>query len=192
MKLIRLALVLVILSMSSGCAFQAQAVKITPEIKSTSSVSGEGKSVQLVILDERPSQIVGQRGAGTAGADMTVDGDLQGIVAKAISDGLAQRRFAAQTQDSHDLSRLRVEIRNLQSKNIVGFWAGTLRDEFSLKAVCKPVKGADYEQMYNGLYETSIQVVPTGDANNRYVSAAVSDAVNKLVNDDQLLRCLAE
>jgi len=192
MKVCRLAMLLAVVSMGSGCAFQSQAVKITPEVKSISNVSGSGKNVQLVVLDERPSKVIGQRGVGSAGADMTVDGDLQSIVAAAISSGLEQHRFSTQSQDSHDLSRLRVEIRNLESKNIMGFWAGTLRDEFSLKGICKSAKGGDYEQMYNGIFETSIQVVPTGEANNKYISAAVSDAVNKLVNDDQLLRCLVE
>jgi uncharacterized lipoprotein len=185
-------MLLVVTSMSSGCAFQSQAVRITPDVKSTPGVSGDGKSIQLVVLDERPSKVIGQRGVGSAGADITVEGDLQSIVRSAISSGLEQHRFSAQAQENHDLSRLRVEIRNLDSKNIMGFWAGTLRDEFSLKGICKSAKGGDYEQMYNGLFETSIQVVPTAEANNRYISAAVSDAVNKLVNDDQLLRCLAE
>jgi len=192
MNFCKFVLAAAVISLSSGCTFQSQAVKITPDVKSTSIVSGEGKSIQMVILDERPSKVIGQRGVGSVGADMTVEGDLQNIVSKAITTGLEQRRFATQSQENHDLSRLRIEIRNLQSKNIMGFWAGTLRDEFSLKAICKSVKGLEYEQMYNGLFETSIQVVPTGDANNRYISAAVSDAVNKLINDDLLLRCLAD
>lgn len=74
----------------------------------------------------------------------------------------------------------------------MSFWSGTLRDEFSMKGIRKSSKGANYEQMYNGKFEKSIQVVPTGEANDKYISAAVSDAVNKLVSDDGLLRCLSQ
>lgn len=192
MKIGKLASLFAAVSLCSGCAFQSQVVRITPEVRSTSLVAGEGKNVQLAVLDERPSKVIGQRGVGGAGADMTVDGDLQGIVSAAIVSGLSQRQFLARAQDPAGASRLRVEIRSLESKNIMGFWSGTLRDEFSLKGICTSAKGETYEQMYNGIFEKSIQVVPTGEANNKYISAAVSDAVNKLVNDDQLLRCLAQ
>jgi len=148
--------------------------------------------VHLTVLDERPSKVIGQRGVGGAGADMTVEGDLVSIVSGAISSGLGQRKFVTTPTSVKDASALRVEIRSLDAKNIMGFWAGTLRDEFSLKGICKSAKAGEYEQMYGGLFETSVQVVPTGEANDKYVSAAVSDGVNKLLNDDQLLRCLAE
>lgn len=122
---------------------------------------------------------------------MTVDGDLVSIVSGAVLSGLSQRSFSAGNAGD-SAAQLRVEIRNLSSKNIMGFWAGTLRDEFSLKGICKSSKGTDYEEMYNGVFETSIQVVPTGEANEKYISQAVADSVNKLVSDDKMLRCLAE
>ena len=173
-----------------GCAFTAQSVKISPEVKATATVSGAGKAVQLVVSDERPSKVVGQRGVGGVGADITIDGDLQTIIADAIVSGLQKHDFVAGNQRPAGTGKLTVEIRNLSTKNIMGFWSGTLRDEMSLKGICHGANGAEYEKMYNGLFETSIQVVPSGEANNRYVSATVSDAVNQLVNDDALLGCL--
>jgi uncharacterized lipoprotein YajG len=191
MKVGQFVVLLIVAAMGSGCAFQSQAVKIHPDVKSTATVSGDGKGVRLSVDDERPSKVIGQRGVGGAGADITVDGDLVTIVSTAILTGLNQRNFSASNSTGNG-AQLRVEIRNLSSKNIMGFWAGTLRDEFSLKGICKSGKGTDYEQMYNGVFETSIQVVPTGDANDKYVSQAVTDSVDKLVSDDQMLRCLSE
>jgi uncharacterized lipoprotein YajG len=176
----------------AGCAWTAQSVKISPEVKSTSSLTGNGKSVQMTVVDERSSKVIGQRGVGTVGADMTVEGDLQTIVTNALVEGLGKHDFKVSSQPQNLAARLRIEIRNLSSKNIMGFFAGTLRDEFGLKALCKSASGVEYEKLFNGLFETSLQVVPTGDANDRYISAAVSDAVNQLVNDDELLKCLAE
>lgn len=187
-----LALAILVVLSCSGCAFQAQAVKIAPSVKSTSIISGGGKTVELVVLDERTSKVVGQRGVGGVGADMTIEGDLREIVVTAITTGLSSSNFLVQNQASDGLSRLRVEIRDLQSKNIMGFWSGTLRMEFGLKGICKAASGGEYEQMYNGLFEKSIQVVPTSEKNNEYISAAVSDGIGKLISDDQMLRCLAE
>lgn len=191
MKLGKLMMGAVVLVQCAGCAWQAQAVKITPELKSTSTLSGNGKTVELSIADERPSKTIGQRGVSGVGADMTVDGDLEKIVRDALVAGLAKHNFALGGNARSAASKLHIEIRNLSSKNIMGFWAGTLRDEFGLKAFCKSDSGAEYQKMYNGVFETSIQVVPTGEANNKYVSSAVSDGVNQLVNDDGLLSCLA-
>ncbi|MBR0347478.1 MAG: hypothetical protein IJI03_19700 [Rudaea sp.] len=166
-------------------------MKIHPDVKSSATINGGGKGVQLSVRDERPSKVIGQRGVGGAGADMTVEGDLVNIVSGAVLSGLSQRNFSA-SNTGDGAAQLRVEIRNLSSKNIMGFWSGTLRDEFSLKGACKSSKGTDYEEMYNGVFETSLQVVPTGEANDKYVSQAVADSVNKLVSDDKMLRCLAE
>lgn len=175
-----------------GCAWQAQAVKISPDVQTTSVLSGNGKSISLSIADERPSKTIGQRGVSGVGADMTVDGDLENIVREAIVSGLAKHNFLLAANANEVAAKLRVEIRNLSTKNIMGFWAGTLRDEFSLKAICTANSGVDYQKMYNGLYETSIQVVPTGKANDDYVSRAVSDGISQLVNDEALLKCLAD
>jgi len=176
----------------SACTFTAQSVKITPEVKATSTVSAAGKTVDLSVADERPSKVIGQRGVSAVGADMTAEGDLEKTVTTAIVSGLTLHAFAVGAHEGKAASKLHVEIRNLSSKNIMGFWSGTLRDEFGLKAVCKSGAGGEYQKMYNGVFEKNIQVVPTGDANNEYISKAVSDAVNQLVNDDALLKCLVE
>jgi uncharacterized lipoprotein YajG len=191
MKNIKMIIAIMIMLQCVGCTFTAQSVKISPEVKSTSNVTGNGHSVELTVADERPSKVIGQRGVGGVGADITVEGDLQTIVSNAIVSGLTKHNFAIAAQAVSDASKLRIEIRNLDSKNIMGFWSGTLRDEFSLKAICKSPGGAEYQKLFNGIFETSIQVVPTGEANNKYLSAAVSDGVNQLVNDDGLLKCLA-
>lgn len=123
---------------------------------------------------------------------MTIAGDLQGIVTTAIVSALQKHNFLVVLSAPADaVAMLRVEMRSLEAKNIMGFRAGTLRDEFAIKGICKSAGGKDYEKFYNGLFETSIQFVPTGEANDRYVSAAVSDGLSQLVNDNDMLRCLA-
>jgi len=72
-----------------------------------------------------------------------------------------------------------------------GFWAGKLNVEFLLKGICIKGNSRPYEQTYRGEYRTNVQVVQGEDANNSYVNDAVSEAINALLNDEQLLGCLA-
>lgn len=88
-------------------------------------------------------------------------------------------------------NQLRVEIRNLDYAVNSGFWAGKLNIEFLLKGIC--IKGAarPYENMYRGEYRKNVQVVQGEESNNMFVNDVVSQAVNALLKDEQLMRCLA-
>lgn len=60
-----------------------------------------------------------------------------------------------------------------------------------MKAVCIIGNRRPYENLYRGEFQESIQVIQSDEANDRYINLAVSSAINSLLQDDQLLRCLA-
>lgn len=175
----------------SGCTFTHQAVKIQPQVDVAASELGAGRVVRVNVVDQRPKTTIGTRGARGVGADMTIDGDLRDIFRTAIEAGLARQGFTL-TQDPSAERELRVEVRNLDYDVIVGFWAGTLKVDCSLNAVCRDGDLRPYEEMHRGQFTESVQVVQGAEANNKYVSDAVSSAVNSLLADQQLLQCLAE
>lgn len=185
-----LAIVLMV-GFASGCTFTQQAVKITPQVEVSGAQVGNGAPVRVNVVDERPKTTLGTRGAQGVGADMTVEGDLAAIVRNAIEGGLARLGFSP-TQDPAEERELRVEIRNLDYNVIVGFWAGTLKVDCSMKSVCVRNGGRPYELLHRGEFTESVQVVQGAEANNHYVSEAVSDAVNSLLADRELMQCLAE
>lgn len=176
--------------LGTGCAFKQQAVRIDPKLEVVSSQLGQGKSIKVVVVDERPKTTLGTRGASGVGADMTIDGDLQAIVQRSIEDGLKAHGFMP-TQGDAGGRELRVEIRNLDYSIITGFWAGTLKVDCSLKGICKQGTERPYEKLHRGEFAESIQVVQGDNANNQYVSTAVSRALNALLSDRELLECLA-
>lgn len=180
----------VAVALLSGCAFTPQAVVITPEIETTSSTEGANRALALNVVDERPRQSLGTRGVRGVGADLTVQGDLRQVVEKAIQDGLTRKTFKVSGSDT-DNRLLRVEIRNLDYQVIQGFWAGTLKVDVSLKAVCQRGNARPYEQLHRGDISDAIGVVQGEASNNTYISKAVSQAVNSLLKDEQLMRCLA-
>lgn len=175
----------------SGCAFTPQAVVIQPKVEGPASNIGKNQDLPLTVVDERPRQTIGTRGARGVGAEMTIDGNISNIVRNALAEGLAQQKFKVTAPGVNAASELRVEIRNLDYGVTVGFWAGSLRVDVGLKAICSRGNARPYEMLHRGEHNESVQVVQPPEANNAYVSAAVSQAVNSLLKDEQLMKCLA-
>jgi len=175
-----------------GCAFAPQAVKLKPELHAAGGAVGNGHRVQLTVVDERPKSTLGTRGARGVGAELTIDGDLPTIVGSAIKDGLTQQGFETTNGKTSDGRELRVEIRNLDYGVTMGFWSGDLRTQCSLKAICVKGNERPYEKLHRGEFKENVQVVQGAEANNRYVNAALSDAINQLVGDHDLVECLAQ
>jgi uncharacterized lipoprotein YajG len=185
-------MILATVAVSSGCAFAPQAVMISPTIDVQASEVGADHSVKLTVVDERPRKTLGTRGVQNVGADLTIQGDLALTIQNAIARGLAQQRFTPLIDSNPESRELRVEIRNLDYMMIMGFWAGTVKVDTSLKAICVRASQRPYEQLHRGEIADSVQLVQSAAANNSYVSQAVSAAVNSLLQDRKLLTCLSE
>lgn len=176
----------------SGCAFTPQAVIISPKVDVSASHVGADRTLGLTVVDERPRQTLGTRGVRGVGAELTIQGELQSIVQKALIEGLAKQRFKPLVGSSPEGRELRVEIRNLDYAVNQGFWAGTLRIDVGLKAICVRGTQRPYEQLHRGEVVKSVQTVQGSESNNAYISQAVSDAVNSLLKDQKLSSCLSQ
>jgi uncharacterized lipoprotein len=183
--------ILAVAAVSSGCAFAPQAVIISPKVDVRASEVGADRSVNLNVVDERPRKTLGTRGVQGVGADLTIEGDLSATVQKALVEGLTKQRFKPVIDSNPESRELRVEIRNLDYTMLMGFWAGTLKVDISLKAICVRGSQRPYEQLHRGEFTESVQVVQSAEANNSYISQAVSSAVNSLLQDRKLLTCLS-
>ncbi|RDZ26147.1 YajG family lipoprotein [Lysobacter silvisoli] len=173
----------------SGCAFQKQAIRLEPKLEAPQSTIGSGKLTMVNVADERPRSTLGTRGVAGIGEQLTVEGDLRKIIENSVTQGLQQQGFAT---DGPMENQLRVEIRNLDYVVNSGFWAGKLNIEFLLKGICIKGNARPYEQMYRGEYRKNVQVVQGAASNNLFVNDVVSQAINSLLKDEKLMRCLAE
>lgn len=191
MKQFALVMMLVSGALLTGCTFTHQAVKVEPVVDVSDSNVGQGRAVRVHVVDERPKSTLGTRGARGVGADMTIEGDITEIFRSAIERGLLTQGFRP-SRDPGEERELRVELRSLDYNVIVGFWAGTLKVDCALKGICRHGAVAPFERLHRGEFTESVQVVQGAEANNRYVSDAASKAVNSLLGDRDLLRCLAE
>jgi len=177
----------------SGCAFAPQAVLLKPDVNIQSGDIGSNKSIILNVIDERTKTTLGTR-APNMGADLTIEGDLVEIVSDSLSKGLLAQGFQitkSSDEGTTKLKELRVEFRALEYRVIRGFFSGTLKTESAMKGICIVDLLRPYEKLYRGAHEENIQIVQTEASNNKYVNIALSHAINNLLSDSRLLKCLA-
>jgi len=185
------AVVMFVTVLSSGCAFSPhKPVVIKPDLSVKEIAMGQGQKIWTNVVDERPRSTLGTRGVRGVGSEISVEGDLRVAIRNSVADGLRRQGFSPVDTRLSDDPELRVEIRNLDYTVIMGFWAGTLRTECGLKAVCLVGNNRPYENLYRGEFQESIQIIQSEEANERYINSAVSGAINALLQDPQLMRCL--
>lgn len=190
--LIRFIVAVALALVLTACVFAPQAVRIRPNVDTPASYVGGGRDLPLTVVDERPRQTLGTRGVIGFGAELSVDGDLSTIVRTALADGLSRQKFKPMPPGGSAASELRVEIRNLDYTMAGAVAVFTLRIDVGLKAICTRGVSRPYEKLHRGEYVETVHGVQSPDANNTYMSSALSTAVNSLLRDDQLLACLAQ
>jgi uncharacterized lipoprotein len=156
MRTIQTCTLVLFASVATGCAFTPQAIELQPKLNVTESCIGNGRAVFVNVVDERTRKTLGTRGPGV-GADLTLKGNPRSIVRASISGGLARKGYAPTTETVADAPELRVQIRDLDYEVRSGFWAGSLRTECNLKAICMHGRVNRYQSLYTGKFESSIR-----------------------------------
>ena len=190
--MINLIVLVALVVLAPACAFTPQAVVLKPEIQPALASNFQGRTVYLTVVDERPRQTLGTRSVRGLGAELTVAGDLTNVVRTAVANGLRRQGFVITSHRDADGHELRVEIRNIDYNVTQGFWAGTLRVECGLKAICIVGSARPYERLYRGEDMEKVQFVQGNQANEKYVNSAISKAINSLLRDSELINCLAQ
>ena len=190
----------------SGCwAFQPQAVLLKPDVNVQSGDIGSDKSIMLNVIDERTETTLGFRLPGRKsgflrkgspiGALLTIEGDIVEIVSDSLSKGLLAQGFQitrSPDEGTAKLKELRVELRSLEYRLLTGgipYYAKTIS---KMKGICIVDSLYPYEKLYRGTHEEShYNFTPTDAQINKYVNIALSHAINNLLSDSRLLKCLA-
>lgn len=178
--------ILALSTLCSGCVYGPQQVRVAPELNLTNVVDGAGKTVRLLVVDERTSKNLGQT---EEGADFTLQGKLPNVVESAIRTALEKQGFNSSRNERKGAANLHVGIRRLEYNVKPGYLFRSVHAESEINAVCKSASGGEFIRPYTGLLEKSVFFIGWG-TNGDYVSTAVSEAINKLLNDKELAACL--
>jgi len=191
MKPLPLLIVVLASFLVTACALTPQSVTLRPKVEVAATSLGQGRTVGVTVVDERPRSIVGYRGVGTMGATITTAGDPPSAVQAALADGLRRHGFNPVMGQVPEGRELRVEIRGLDYTLSQAVFGSTLRTESTLKGVCVIGSTRPYEGTYRGEHEQSIHIVPSESANEEYLNLVLSRAIQRLLQDTQLIQCLA-
>jgi hypothetical protein len=85
-----------------------------------------------------------------------------------------------------------VEIRTLEYTLTPGFFSGTVTAECALKAVCSAREKITYERLCRGTSEERVFGAPFAETNEAHITKALSVALEAILNDKELHRCLVE
>lgn len=187
---ITLAPILILLLFCTGCAYTPMTVNLEPDTQTSTSELGNGRTVLLHVVDERPTQHIGHRGAGISGATISLEQDLTAVVQSAVSDMLQQKGFdVTHTSESQHDSSLRVDIRGLTYSTSMGFWTGGVRVTAAIRA--EAVSSVEkYDNFYRYDSEDRVVVVPTAASNNEKINAGLNDVLRQMFGDQKLLEVL--
>lgn len=192
----RFFLVVLVLGLTSGCAFTPQVVEIQPELDVQTSDLGRGAEVAVYVVDERDNKELGRRGTGAMkGAAITTEQDMAVVFRDAIIAGLTEKGFVASTASSAapvgSGALLRVDIRNIEYETSMGFWTGGVHVRGSMKGTATK-SGESYDNFYQIDDEKRVMVVPGADSNEQMINTTVSAVIQEMFNDADLFQFLAD
>jgi len=174
-----------------GCAWVPQNATLNPTPSITPSTAGNGVTVAVRVLDRRRSEIIGYRGVDSKNASIKTEQKVAPLIQEKIIEGLKRKGFSASDFEGQSGRLLTVEIRQIDYTTDMEFWKGIIQTEAVL--VASTIKdGLKFEQFYTGKRKENTVEAPGAKTNERLINGAISDALQRLFEDERLIRYLAE
>ena len=189
MKTRALAFVLSSILLTS-CTFTPHEVAITAEAPSTPSSVGKGVTLALQVIDDRDDVVVGQRGVGMMGADITVK-DIVPALERELKKGLEVKGFTVASAKSNADAKFKARLRAFKFFIETGFWTGAENTSVVINVEADK-RGKNFERSYRFNAEERVIVVPMGSSIDEKLNAALSEILAKIMLDAELMNFLAQ
>lgn len=183
-------LVLLLAWWAGGCAWvhQNATLRLHPQI-SPSGV-GAGRTVAVRVTDRRTSEIIGYRGLDSQDASITTKQNIAALFEAKIIEGLGAKGFQAVAYTDQGTGVLNVDVMEIKYTTDLEFMQGSMQARAVLR-VSTSKSGIYFNQNFYGTRKETILEAPKASRNERIINAAISDAVQRLFDDDRLLSLLA-
>lgn len=174
----------------SACVWTPHEVIVTAKAPVEPSSVGKGVTVALEVFDDRDDPVVGQRGAGLEGADITVK-DIVPALETEIKDGLEAKGFTVVSAKESADAELQANLRAFKFFIETGFWSGAENVNVVIKVEAE--KGtSDFERNYRVSEEERTMVIPAGEVIDDKLNAALEFVLTKIMNDQDLMEFLVQ
>ena len=183
-------LVLVLAWCTGGCAWvhQNASLQLNPQI-SPSGV-GVGRTIVVRVNDRRGSDIIGYRGMDSQHAAITTKQNVAALFEAKIIEGLGAKGFNAAAYADQPADVLNVDVMEIKYTTDLEFMKGSMQARAVLR-VSTSKNGLYFDQNFYGTRKESIIEPPKASRNERIINAAISDAVQRMFDDDRLMVFLA-
>ena len=174
----------------SACAYTPHDVEITAQAPKTKSTIGADVKVNLQVIDDRESQIVGQRGAGMIGADITAE-DIMQVLAAELAVIFEANGFSVLVPGSNSDAEVEARLRAFKFFVETGFFTGA--ENASVVVAMEAEKnGKDFDRTYRSSSEHAVVFVPGETSINAKLNAALSEVLRQIANDQGFMNFLAQ
>lgn len=194
MKMVRLAWILALISLLSGCALTKEqiALNYTPQQNIDPIKGSERIGLEVNVKDSRKmrDKVSYKKNAyGMELAEISSDKDVAELVRDSIKTELQNREFNINENDA----QVNIELLKFFNDFKSGFFSGDAFGEIIMTAQVKKKDGSViYNKSITGDYlEQNIQLA-TGKNAKLALEGALKDAISKLVNDTEFIRALMQ
>jgi uncharacterized lipoprotein YajG len=172
-------------------ALEDQQVVLAPVLTVSPLDVGNGTRIAVSVTDERDTSVVGYRGwAYGDAATITISRDITMTIAEHIRQGLLQHGFAPVDGNQRAPVDLEVEIRLIEY-NVTQGWDFALHTRATMKAIALK-NGRVFDKIFRVENEKRVVIVPPDETNSEVINGAVSEVINDLVNDRDLMTFMAD
>ena len=175
---------------AGGCAWvhQTATLQLHPQI--TPSGVGAGRVVAVRVNDRRASDIIGYRGVDSQNAAITTKQSIASLFEVKIIEGLGAKGFKAVAYADQATDVLNVDVMEIKYTTDMEFMRGSMQARAVLR-VSTSKGGLYFDQNFYGTRKETIVEAPKASRNERIINAAISDAVQRMFDDDRLMLFLA-
>ncbi len=175
-----------------GCSLKPQNLRIDPLVKVNESAVGNGRIIGLGVSDARTDKKLGEVGdPNTRMVDVSVEEDPGAAVYARLQEALAKLGFSVVPYSEAMELTLLVEIRRLELKSVKT--AFTFETELRAEVGARAANGPEYyDRQFNVRTRKDGAAPPFEKDSTLLVNTAVSQALEDMLSDEQLLELLAK
>jgi len=172
-----------------ACAISPQAISLNPSITVDKTNIGQGRTLNLSVIDKRPGKALGSRGGIYSDtALVTIAGGPEEPIRQELVGALSGYGFNVIDAANADID-LTIEIEALGYQTVGSKYPLLIKNNVLLKAICHN-EDSEFISRYSATKEGEVLMPPTTNQNERMINGLVSKALSALVQDQKLLNFL--
>ena len=181
----------VLLALLAGCSLKPQYLRVDPQqIRVAESQAGQGTTVGLQVVDARPARKLGEVGdPDNKMVDVTVEEDPSPRIYERVKDALVRMGFTVEPYAEGAQPSLKLELRKLELQSVKTPF--TFETELRAEMAAHATKAnGTYDRQFNVRTRKDGAVPPYEKDSTALVNTAISQALEDMLADEQLLAAL--